>query len=94
MLQARAASYLPGGKFQSLKRDRGGSCLAASGSGVVQGTCFNPSNGIGVVHAKIALLRNLRRKSFNPSNGIGVVHARDECDDVVEGGEVSIPQTG
>ena len=62
--------------FQSLKRDRGGSCqhfqMARPAS-----PSFNPSNGIGVVHAQAVDIGVARIGGFNPSNGIGVVHARN-----------------
>ncbi len=37
--------------FQSLKRDRGGSCSRAEWEMFLLSRRFNPSNGIGVVHA-------------------------------------------
>ena len=60
--------------FQSLKRDRGGSCFN-SPSADGKTTSFNPSNGIGVVHAHGRARTLYHAPSFNPSNGIGVVHA-------------------
>ena len=38
-------------EFQSLKRDRGGSCSIAHLARLEVNESFNPSNGIGVVHA-------------------------------------------
>ena len=37
---------------------------------------FNPSNGIGVVHARHIRFPVRIASGFNPSNGIGVVHAK------------------